>query len=127
MISFADILKGNILAEFSAISAGGILSAIGLAFVLSLFIVLIYRLTYNGQTVTVPAKTQAPESTVIDGKRVVAWQYGDKTVAVGDEMAVAVHAAEGEKCQRCWKFHTAVDANGLCPRCAGVVPAVEVE
>ncbi len=48
MISFADILKGNILAEFSAISAGGILSAIGLAFVLSLFIVFVYRLTYNG-------------------------------------------------------------------------------
>ena len=48
MISFADILKGNILAEFSAISAGGIISAIGLAFVLSLFIVFVYRLTYNG-------------------------------------------------------------------------------
>ena len=42
-------------------------------------------------------------------------------VTVGTEMAVAVHAAEGEKCQRCWKFHTAVDANGLCPRCAGVI------
>ena len=48
MISFSDIFKGNLLAEFTAISAGGILSAIGLAFVLSLFIVFVYRLTYNG-------------------------------------------------------------------------------
>ena len=48
MISFADILKGNLLAEFSAISAGGILTAVGLAFLLSLFIVLIYRITYTG-------------------------------------------------------------------------------
>ena len=36
-------------------------------------------------------------------------------------------SAEGEKCERCWKFHTEVDANGLCPRCAGVVPASEIE
>lgn len=48
MISFQDILKGNFLAEFSAISIGGMLVAIALAFVLSLFIVLIYRLTYAG-------------------------------------------------------------------------------
>lgn len=48
MLSFADILKGNILAEFSAISAGGILVSVALAFVLSLFIIFIYRLTYTG-------------------------------------------------------------------------------
>ncbi len=48
MINFADILKGNFLAEFSAISIGGMLTAIALAFVLSLFIVLIYRITYAG-------------------------------------------------------------------------------
>jgi uncharacterized membrane protein YhiD involved in acid resistance len=48
MISFSDVLKGNLLAEFSAISAGGILTAVGLAFVLSLFIVFIYRITYTG-------------------------------------------------------------------------------
>ena len=48
MISFADVLKGNILAEFSAISAGGMLTAVALAFVLSLFIVYIYRTTYAG-------------------------------------------------------------------------------
>ena len=48
MISFADVLKGNILAEFSAISAGGMLTAVALSFVLSLFILLIYRITYTG-------------------------------------------------------------------------------
>ena len=48
MISFADVLKGNLLAEFSAISAGAMLTAVGLAFVLSLVIVLIYRITYTG-------------------------------------------------------------------------------
>ena len=48
MISFKDILKGNFLAEFSAISISEMLIAIGLAFVLSLFIVLIYRMTYAG-------------------------------------------------------------------------------
>ncbi len=48
MISFTDILKGNFLAEFSAISISEMLIAIALAFVLSLFIVLIYRITYAG-------------------------------------------------------------------------------
>ena len=48
MISFTDILKGNFLAEFSAISVGEMLGAIALAFVLSLFIVYIYRITYAG-------------------------------------------------------------------------------
>ena len=48
MISFADVLKGNLLAELSAISAGAMLTAVGLAFVLSLFIALIYRITYTG-------------------------------------------------------------------------------
>ena len=48
MISFKDVLKGNFLAEFSAISISEMLIAIGLAFVLSLFIVLIYRMTYAG-------------------------------------------------------------------------------
>ena len=48
MISFTDILKGNFLAEFSAISISEMLIAIALSFVLSLFIVLIYRITYAG-------------------------------------------------------------------------------
>ena len=48
MLGIKDILKGNLLTEISAISAEGMLIAIGLAFVLSLFIVLIYRKTYSG-------------------------------------------------------------------------------
>ncbi len=47
-------------------------------------------------------------------------------VTVGGELAVAVSPAEGEKCQRCWKFHSHIE-NGLCPRCAAVVPAIEIE
>ena len=41
------------------------------------------------------------------------------------ELAVSVAAAEGKKCERCWKFHADVDANGQCPRCAGVVTVEE--
>ena len=48
MITFSDILKGKFLEEFSAISLSEILVAIALAFVLSLFIVFIYRITYAG-------------------------------------------------------------------------------
>ena len=48
MISFTDIIKGKFLEEFSAISMSDALTAIALAFVLSLFIVFIYRVTYAG-------------------------------------------------------------------------------
>ena len=48
MITFADILKGKFLEEFSALSMSDALIAISLSFVLSLFIVFIYRATYAG-------------------------------------------------------------------------------
>ena len=48
MINFTDIIKGKFLEEFSAISMTDALTAIALAFVLSLFIVFIYRVTYAG-------------------------------------------------------------------------------
>ena len=48
MITFADIIKGKFLEEFSAISMGDALIAIALSFALSLFIVFIYRATYAG-------------------------------------------------------------------------------
>ena len=48
MINFSDIIKGKFLEEFSAISMTDALTAIALAFVLSLFIVFIYRVTYAG-------------------------------------------------------------------------------
>ena len=48
MITFSDILKGKFLEEFSAISINDMLVAIALSFVLSLFIVYMYRVTYAG-------------------------------------------------------------------------------
>ena len=48
MINLSDIIKGKFLEEFSAISMSEMLVAIALAFVLSLFIVFIYRITYAG-------------------------------------------------------------------------------
>ena len=53
-------------------------------------------------------------------------------LTVGDEMKVAVEAAQGVKCGRCWKVLHSVKAVGeheaLCPRCAAVMaklPKVE--
>ena len=48
MITFADIMKGKFMEEFSAISMTDALVAIALSFALSLFIVFIYRSTYAG-------------------------------------------------------------------------------
>ena len=36
-------------------------------------------------------------------------------------LTVAVESAQGEKCQRCWKFDTQVGEDGLCPRCRAVL------
>jgi len=51
MTNFSDVIKGKFLEEFSAISVGHMLTAVALAFVLSLFIVLIYRMTFAGVSV----------------------------------------------------------------------------
>lgn len=48
MLNFSDIFKGKFLEEFTAISVSDMLMAIALSFVLSLFIVFIYRITYAG-------------------------------------------------------------------------------
>ena len=48
MINITDIIQGKFMEEFSAISMGEMLTAIALSFVLSLFIVFIYRVTYAG-------------------------------------------------------------------------------
>lgn len=49
----------------------------------------------------------------------------------GDGLAVEVAPAAGEKCERCWKVLPTVGSDSkhptLCPRCAKVVPAIEVE
>ena len=48
MINISDVIQGKFLEEFSAISMGDMLVAIALSFLLSLFIVFIYRATYAG-------------------------------------------------------------------------------
>jgi len=48
MISFTDIIQGKFIEEFSAISMQDVLVALALSFVLSLFILFIYRVTYGG-------------------------------------------------------------------------------
>ena len=48
MINFSDVIKGKFLEEFSAISMNEAIIAIALSFVLSLFIVFVYRITYAG-------------------------------------------------------------------------------
>ncbi len=48
MLNFSDIIKGKFLEEFAAISATDAIVAIALSFVLSLFIIFIYRVTYAG-------------------------------------------------------------------------------
>ena len=46
-------------------------------------------------------------------------------------LKVDVEPAQGQKCERCWKVLPTVGSNSkhptLCPRCAQVVPAIEVE
>ena len=48
MINIIDVIQGKFIQEFSAISMGEVLVAITLSFLLSLFIVFIYRVTYAG-------------------------------------------------------------------------------
>ena len=48
MINFIDVIQGKFIQEFSAISMGDVLLSITLSFLLSLFIVFIYRSTYAG-------------------------------------------------------------------------------
>lgn len=48
MINIIDVIQGKFIQEFSAISIGEVLVAITLSFLLSLFIVFIYRVTYAG-------------------------------------------------------------------------------
>ena len=42
-------------------------------------------------------------------------------------MRIEVLPAAGEKCPRCWMHSTEANAEGLCPRCARVVAAMDVE
>lgn len=48
MISISDVIKTKFIEEFTAISVGSLLTAELLAFLLGLFVVVVYRLTYGG-------------------------------------------------------------------------------
>jgi len=48
MINIIDVIQGKFIQEFSAISISEILVALALSFLLSLFIVFVYRITYAG-------------------------------------------------------------------------------
>ena len=43
------------------------------------------------------------------------------------DLTVGVTEARGEKCPRCWMHSENANAEGLCPRCAGVISRLEVE
>lgn len=47
-------------------------------------------------------------------------------VTVGETLSASVAEAEGAKCPRCWKHSLRADAEGLCPRCAKVVAALDL-
>ena len=46
--TFSDIIRDKFIEEFTAITVPQLFLTLGLAFVLSLFVVLVYRLTYSG-------------------------------------------------------------------------------
>ena len=43
------------------------------------------------------------------------------------QLTVGVSEAKGEKCPRCWMHSEKADAEGLCPRCAGVIAKLDIE
>lgn len=47
------------------------------------------------------------------------------TLSEGSEKNITVTAAPGEKCQRCWKYDTNTNAEGLCPSCAQTVAQLD--
>ena len=42
-------------------------------------------------------------------------------------LTIGVSEAKGEKCPRCWMHSLQANAEGLCPRCAGVIAKLETE
>ena len=42
-------------------------------------------------------------------------------------LTIGVSEAKGAKCPRCWMHSEAANAEGLCPRCAGVIAKMDVE
>ena len=42
-------------------------------------------------------------------------------------LTIGVSEAKGEKCPRCWMHSLQANAEGLCPRCAGVIAKLDIE
>jgi len=45
-------------------------------------------------------------------------------LSLGDELAVEVHQAHGDKCPRCWNWRE-LGEDGLCERCHDVMTTIE--
>ena len=62
----------------------------------------------------------------------VDWASPEEGAEVGTganfaDLTIGVSEAKGEKCPRCWMHSLAANAEGLCPRCAGVIAKMDVE
>ena len=71
---------------------------------------------------TLPAVTaEAFEAAGVDAETLAeVFVCSAASVASGDELAVEVAPAQGEKCPRCWNWRT-LGADGLCCRCHEVI------
>jgi isoleucyl-tRNA synthetase len=61
-----------------------------------------------------------------------AWETAPEGATVGQgtnlpSLSVGVSEARGEKCPRCWMHSEEADKNGLCKRCAAVIPQLDLE
>ena len=62
----------------------------------------------------------------------VAWADAEEGAEVGNGvnfpgLTIGVSEAKGEKCPRCWMHSLLANAEGLCPRCAGVIAKMDIE
>ena len=62
----------------------------------------------------------------------VDWSAPEEGAEVGNgvnftDLTIGVSEAKGEKCPRCWMHSLDANAEGLCPRCAGVIAKMDVE
>lgn len=66
---------------------------------------------------------QLPDIFIVSGVELKEEEGGEKTDV--DGLCVEVAKADGEKCERCWQYHSNVGQNAahptICARCAGIV------
>ena len=73
---------------------------------------MVSRLAFAIATIGVPDILICSQVSVSDGGE---GEYKGETVSV------TVERAEGEMCERCWKYGHHHEASSLCPRCAQVL------